>query len=243
MDIIVYKEFGSDDLAWMDALLDLGYGRIPTQPMQFFRPSFANFAQYCAALSSHYRKQITRSMRKMKSAGVELSIVTDPQEILRLYTAEVHDLHSQMVAKAEINIEVLPIEFFHELASRLQGKVELVALSKDARIIAIGWCLQDASSYHLLYAGLDYQLNHEMDLYFNLMYATLDRALQKQVAKIHVGQTADAFKARLGCYAEPLYAFAKGRGVVMSRLVRYEANSQQGPASSRYDIFKKESHE
>jgi Acetyltransferase (GNAT) domain len=239
MDLIVYKEFGNDDLAWMDALLDLGYRRVPIDPMQFFKPAFADFAQYCAALSSRYRRHITLSMRKLKSAGVEPSILTDPEEILRAYTPEVHDLHSQMVAKAEINIEVLPIEFFHQLTSRLKGNVELVTLSKDSRILAIAWCLQDASSYYLLYGGLDYQLNHQMDLYFNLMYATLDRALQKRVSKIYVGQTADAFKARIGCYAEPLYAFAKGRGVVMSPLVRYGGNLAHRPVSTPRDIFKK----
>jgi hypothetical protein len=245
MDIIVYKEFGNDDLAWLDPLLELGYRRIPTQPMQFFRPSFADFAQYCAALSSRYRSQITRSMRKLKPAGVELSILTDPDEILRVYTAEVHALHFQMVAKAEINIEVLPIEFFQQLTSRLKGQVELIALSRSSQIIAIGWCLHDVKSYHLLYAGLDYQLNHELDLYFNLMYAALDRALRKRVSKIHVGQTADAFKARLGCYAEPLYAFAKGQGLVTSRLVRYGAGLvlAQTPVKTPHDIFKKEGRE
>jgi predicted N-acyltransferase len=244
MDVTVYKEFGERDLAWMDALLGHGYRRIPTQPMYFFAPSFIDFAQYCASLSSRYRSSINRSMRKLKSGGVELSIVTDPEDIRRVYTAEVHALHEQMVARAEMNIEVLPIEFFRQLASRLDRKVELIALSRDSRIIAMGWCLHDDSSYHMLYAGLDYRLNPEFDLYFNLMYATLDRALQKRVAKIHVGQTADVFKARLGCRGQPLYAFVKGHGPVMSRLVRYGTRLVLAPtpATPPSDIFRKEGH-
>jgi hypothetical protein len=65
------------------------------------------------------------------------------------------------------------------------------------------------------------------------------------VSKIHVGQTADAFKARLGCYAEPLYAFAKGQGLVTSRLVRYGAGLvlAQTPVKTPHDIFKKEGRE
>src|SRR5690349_13910051 len=94
----------------------------------------------------------------------------------------------------------------------------------DARIIAFAWCLHAGEDYHAMYAGLDYHLNDELDLYFNLSYAVLGRALQKQPSRIYFGQTADGFKARLGCYSEPLYVFAKGWGPIMSRLVRYGAN-------------------
>jgi hypothetical protein len=50
----------------------------------------------------------------------------------------------------------------------------------------------------------------------------------------------DAFKARVGCHSEPLYVFAKGRGPLMSRIVRYGANFlvAQKPAIPPPDIFK-----
>ena len=239
-DAIVYKEFGQGDLEWMQPLPALGYRRIPTPPMHVFPPSFSDFAQYCAALKTRYRKHINRSTRKLQDTGIALSVMTDPNDIVRVYTPEVHALYHQMVAKAEVKLEVLPIEFFHQLALRLNGQVDLIAFVGDARIIAFGWCLHDASTYHMLYAGLDYRLNGELDLYFNLMYAALDRALRKRVAKIHVGQTANAFKARVGCHSEPLYVFAKGRGPLMSRIVRYGANFlvAQKPAIPPPDIFK-----
>ncbi len=88
-----------------------------------------------------------------------------------------------MVAKSDVKLEVFPIEYFHQLALRLEGKVDLVALSRDSRIIAFGWCLEDTSTYHMMYAGIDYTLNHEFDLYFNLMYAGFDRALRKRSAE------------------------------------------------------------
>ncbi len=91
-----------------------------------------------------------------------------------------------------------------------------------------------------LYAGLDYEFNDEFDLYFNLSYATLDRALKKRPSKIYLGQTADTFKARLGCYPEPLYVFAKGCGPIMSRIVRYGANLlvAKMPTAPAFDVFK-----
>ena len=241
-DVIVYKEFGNEDLPRMDRLVEFGYRRIPTQPMHFLKPAFPDFAHYCAALSSNYRKSVNRSTRKLKPAGAEVKVFTDSDEILRVYTPEVHALYYQMVSKAEVNIELLPIEFFRQLTSRLKGHVELVTIIKEARIIAIGWCLNVGSAFHLMYAGLDYQLNRELDLYFNLMYAALDRALRSGAAKIHVGQTASAFKARLGCHAESLYGYIKGRGLLMWPLVRFGADLvlSQMPTSPPADIFRKE---
>ena len=223
-DAIVYKEFGKNDLEWSKPLLDLGYRQIPTPPMHFFKPSFRDFAEYCAALRTRYRQQINRSIRKLKDPGIRQAILTDAKEISRLYTAEVHGLYCQMAAKADAKLEILPIEFFRQLTLRLEGDVDLLVIFKDLKIIAFGWCLHAGSSYHLLFAGLDYALNEELDLYFNLMYAGLDRALRKRVSTIHVGQSADAFKARIGCHSEPLYVLAKGLTPLIALLVRFAGN-------------------
>lgn len=241
-DAIVYKEFGNGDLEWTRPLLTLGYRRIPTPPMHFFKPSFQNFDEYRAALKTRYRQPVNRSIRKLKVPGIRQEILTDSKEISRLYTAHVHDLYCQMATKAEAKLEILPIEFFRQLASRLEGNVELLIISKDSRIVAFGWCLHAGSSYHLLFAGLDYRLNKELDLYFNLMHAGLDRALRKQVSTIHVGQSADAFKARIGCYSEPLYALAKGLTPLMALLVRFAGNLLvvQKPVIPPSDIFRKD---
>ena len=216
-DVIIYKEFGKNDLPWMDALLNLGYRRIPTPPTHFFEHSFSNFAQYCTALRKKYRNGINRSVRKLKDGGIEQSVLTHPEEILRAYTPEVHDLYLQMVAKAEANLEVNPIEYFRQLALQLNGKVDFITFFKDFKVVAFAWGLQDGSTYRVIYAGLDQQLNRELDLYFNIVYAVFDRAFRKGAERIDFGQTATAFKARIGCHSEPLYAFARGLGPLMSR--------------------------
>jgi Acetyltransferase (GNAT) domain len=242
-DAIVYKEFGEGDLTWTAPLLDLGYQRIATPPMHFFRPVFENFAQYCAALKSHYRQQIKQSRRRLSDGGCEIAVLTDPQEILRAYTPEVHALYHQMADRAALKLEILPIEFLHQLTSRLAGDVELLAIRKEARIVAFGWNIHTRSSYHAMYGGLDYRLNDELDLYFNLIYAMLDRALSKQVATIEVGLGGDAFKAKIGCYCEPLYVFAMGQGPLMAFMLRALGRFliAHKPTAAPFNIFKENS--
>jgi predicted N-acyltransferase len=240
MDAVVYKEFGQNDLEWTRPLLKLGYQRIAAPPMHFFRPAFRDLQHYCAALRSEYRRQIKYSIRKLEKVGVEVSVLTEANDIITAYTPEVHRLYFQTRARSHHKFENLSVDFFHELAIRLAGQVDLVVLSTHTKIVAFGWTLRDGSTYHLLYLGVDYELNSEADLYFNLVYATLDRALRQGVSNIEVGFTANAFKAKLGCYSEPSYVFAKGLGLLMSRMVRYGANFliAEEPAIPPFNIFR-----
>jgi predicted N-acyltransferase len=242
IDAVMYKEFTPAELEWMNPLLDLGYRTIVIPPMHLLPPSFANFAQYRAALRSSYRKQVNRSMRKLTNAGIEAKVLNDADEILRLYTPDVHAMYCEMVAKSDVKLEVFPIEYYQQLTKQLAGQIELIALVKESRLIAFGWCLYDKSTYHMMYAGLDYSLNREFDLYFNLMYAAFDRALHKRVQRIHVGQTATIFKARMGCESEPRYVFAKGRGALMWPLFYYGAKFVVRKMSSNppSDIFRRD---
>ena len=240
-DGIFYKEFGNADGELTAPLPGLGYSRIAMPEMYCFRPSFQSLEEYCAALRAHYRKQVNRSIRKLKRLGATVAVLTDPLEILKAYTPEVHALYFSVVARAALKLEILPIDFFRQLTARSKGEVELIVFLIDTQIIAFGWCLHAGEDYHALYAGLDDHYNDELDLYFNLSYAVLDRALQKRPAKIYFGQTADSFKARLGCYPEPLYVFAKGCGPIMSRIVRYGADLlvAKTPAVPAFNVFNK----
>jgi predicted N-acyltransferase len=237
---IVYQEFLEDDLAWIRPLIDRDYQRIAIPPMHFFTPLFRDLQHYCSALKSRHRKQVKRSIRKLAQTGIEVSVLTERQELVRAYTPEVHDLYCQVVDRADIKPEKLPLAFFHELACRLHGELDLIILSKASRIAAFAWCRHAGSAYHMLFGGFDSTLNRESDLYFNLVYACLDRALRKRVEKIYVGQAANVHKTRLGCYSVPIYVFAKGLGPLMSPIVRFGARwlVAQKAAMPPADIFK-----
>ncbi len=236
---IVYKEFGNEDLGWLNALLEFGYRRIATPPMHVFAARFHDFEDYCANLRSNYRNQIMRSIKKMRRRQVDVSVLTDPQLIRLVYTPEVHNLYYQVVDNAAMRLERLSIEFFHHLASRLEGNIELIVFSQDQKIIGFGWCLEAASIYYMLYMGFDHAVNADLDLYFNMVYAAFDHALRKRVVTIQVGQIASSFKARLGCHSEPLYMFIKGRGLFSGLIIRYSADLvAQEPAIPAFNVFK-----
>ena len=121
-----------------------------------------------------------------------------------------HRLYLAVHERAEVKLELLPAEFFRQLAARCGDCVRLTAVLQGPRIVAFAWGILFGNAYQNVFVGLDYQLNDEFDLYFNLMASDLDHALRLGAAEIQTGQTADVFKSRLGCRGQPRYVYAKG---------------------------------
>ncbi|MEX2222006.1 MAG: GNAT family N-acetyltransferase [Candidatus Rokuibacteriota bacterium] len=208
--LVVWKEFDAATAARLGpTLLARGYRRAESPVMHELEPRFADFHDYCAALTSHYRNDIRRSERKFRASGFRVVQVRDAEEIRRVYTPDVHRLYEAVVARSAMKLEVLPVEFFRELVRQFPDLVSLTAVYDRDRIVAFNWGMMDGGVHHYLFCGIDYAVARDADLYFNLMYHQLDDALRRGPERIEVGQTADAFKARLGCRPAPRYFYVK----------------------------------
>jgi hypothetical protein len=209
---IVHKEYDENDIKDFNSLCERGYKQAESLEMHFFNEPFTNFDHYLLNLNSKYRYDIRRSLRKMKRAGLTIVRWTDPETIENLYTNELHELYRAVANNSENRLEILPVAFFHELTRQFPGKVALTGLVRDGQILAFNWSITADSKYQFLFCGIDYRFNNEFDLYFNLMYAELDYALQSQSKEIKIGQTAPHFKTRLGCIQRSVHFYIKGIG-------------------------------
>jgi predicted N-acyltransferase len=218
--LVVLKEFGADDREYLAPLTRRGYCSADSAPSYAMSRTFPDLAAYCEALKSHYRSGIRKSLEKFERAGCRVVHLEDPDEIRRVYTPDVHRLYEKVVGKAELKLEVLSHRFFHELVEQLQGRATLTVAYRGERIIGFGWGLSTGPAFDGLFCGIDYDHNAECDTYFNVIYNSLDHAFRRGSERITVGQTADAFKARLGCTGTPRYIYVRGTGPVLSWVLR-----------------------
>jgi hypothetical protein len=240
--LVVWKEFDPAAAARLDPrLLARGYRRAESPVMHELDAHFPDFAGYCAALTSHYRNDVRRSERKFRASGLRVVHLRDADEIRRVYTADVHRLYEAVVARATVKLETLPAEFFRELTRRLPELVSLTAIYDGDRIVAFNWGMMDGRVHHFLFCGMDYSATRDADLYFNLMYHQLDDALRCGPERIEVGQTADMFKARLGCRATPRYFYVKGgRPAARAALAQsFRLVFPDRPPVPSYDVFRR----
>jgi hypothetical protein len=219
--LIVWKEFGPAEAARLDALLERGYRRAESPSMHELEAGFADLQGYRAALRAHYRNDMRRSERKFRAAGLRVVHLHDVEAIRRVYTPDVHRLYEAVVARSPVKLEVLPVGFFRELVGQFPGLVTLTTVYDGDRIVAFNWGLADGPVYHYLFCGVDHAAGRDADLYFNLMYHQLDEALRRGPRRIQVGQTADEFKARLGCRPAPRYFYVKACRPVAGLALRH----------------------
>ena len=210
---VVYKEFPQDSCRDMDALLALGYRRARTPSMHACDFRFDGLDAYCAELKAHYRADIRRSQKKFTAAGLTADHLRFP-DIERVYTPDLHRLYEAVVHKSETKLELLPRQFFLEFARQFPDECSLTVVHKEGRIVAFNWGLLNGRAFHFVFCGVDYTETAGCDLYFNLMYQQLDFAFRSGAEHIELGQTADAFKARLGARPHPMFAYVRGRGAV-----------------------------
>ena len=203
-NFIAFKELTDDECQQFGDLEAHGYRRYPSFPTHRFERVFPSFDDYCKALRSRHRYGVKKTLKKAKQSGLSHERITDPAEMLAIYTPELHKLYEAVALSAKNRLEVLPIEFFHGLAKRMPGEAGLTVMRHGERVVGFCWHLNDGRAHHSLFAGVDYDANPEWDLYFNLLYAEMDYAFRSGAASFSFGQAAESFKARLGCVQVPL---------------------------------------
>jgi hypothetical protein len=208
--LLVFKELEETTGELAQGLREIGYleGDIP--PMHHLNRSFQSFAEYRDALRSRYRAQIQRSQKKLEAAGFEALSGRGQTFFEAHWSDDVHQLYVAVQQRAEHRLELMPSSFFAELARALGNEVSLTLIQREGRVCAFTFAITREKTHYNLYSGLDYALNHEGDLYFNLFYTDLDQAFRSGATSIHLGQTSDSFKSRLGSSAQPLYFFVRG---------------------------------
>jgi predicted N-acyltransferase len=239
---LVFKEFGPEQTVQTDSLPALGYLRADSLPMNGFPARFRDFDHVCASFRSRYRNQVLRSRKKFKRSGLRVVHLRGREGASALYTDEVHRLYLAVLHRAEVKLERLPAEFFRELARQFPDAAAFTLIYQDQRIVAFMCGLFHQQAYLNLFCGFDYELNPATDLYFNLMYEDLDHALRQKVRSIHVGQTANDFKSRLGCFLEPRCFYVKTRLSVLQPLLR-AGRSRLFPAAlplPEHHVFREE---
>lgn len=211
--VIVLKEFDVEEVKRLDGLREHGYRRADSLAMNHFEPHHANFDEFCAALRKTFRKSIRYSLRKYEKIGLRTIHLTGGEDAEELWTGQMHRLYESVLEHAHARLERLPAEFFRELSRQFADQVVFFHIYQGERIVACACTLLTESVFYMLFAGMDYRINSESDLYFNLTYQQLDFGMRRGVSDIRMGQTADQFRARLGCRQERRFLYVKGRGL------------------------------
>ena len=209
---IAFKEFDAPGMVRLAGLEAHGY-RITTSVVKYTLPrEHPNFDAYYTSRSKRTRANMRKYLAKAESAGVTSKHLRGREGVPDVYTDGVHELYLNVVRRAQLKFELMPAEFFRELARQFPEESRFTFLTQGQRTVGFCVALSSSRSHDMLYCGVDYDVNAQADVYFNLVYQALGHGLEQPVTHINVGQSADEFKRRLGCVATQTYIYIKGVG-------------------------------
>lgn len=208
-EIITFKELDEPTVALLGPLEKYGYRLADALITWTLRNEFTSFDDYYASRSKRTRANMRKYIKRFEDAGLRVEHRQGGEEVAELITDEVHRLYLAVLGKASVKFEILPREFFQEVARQLPDRARYTFVYQQDRIVGFVVGLNSPVTHFLLYCGVDYELNEQSDLYFNLLYQALGNGIGEGSPIIRVGASADEFKKRLGTTPKRLYFYVK----------------------------------
>lgn len=215
--LISFKEFEPVLASQLAGLERLGYRRARSVVSYHLDGPFDSFDQYYESRSKRTRANIRRHFRKFEEAGLTWQHLRGRDtELSEIPDADLHSLYLNVFQRSEAKFERLPATFFSELARQFPEDARFTVMRQGNRVVGFCCAVASPGEHSMIYCGLDYRLNPESDLYFNLIYRGLAQGLAPGVEVVHIGATADEFKQHMGCRAIPLSIYVKALGAIES---------------------------
>jgi predicted N-acyltransferase len=207
---ILFKEIDPQGCVDLGPLVALGYRRADSFPMNEVEPGFRDFDDYLSRFTSKKRWVIHRSQKKFKESGLRIVRLYGREGIPELYTDRVHRLYRTVAERSVVQFDELPAEFPRELARQMPDNTVFTLVYRGTEIVGFSLALVSDTTYHGVVLGVDYDVNSEAEVYFNLLYDSIDFAFRRGAQKIWIGQTTDVLKhEKLGCFQVPRSVYVK----------------------------------
>ena len=208
---ILFKEFTAEGCRDLTSLPALGYRQADSYPMNYAVSDYCDFEHYLSQIKSKKRRMLRGSMKKFTKGGFRVVTLTGREGAAEIYTDKVHRLYEAVLSRSKVQFENLPAEFIRELARRCPDNTSFTFVYQGDEVVAFSASVFSETTFHGLVLGIDYDVNRDYELYFNVLFRALDVALRHGAAEILLGQTADTTKhAKLDIYQAPVSIYVKG---------------------------------
>ncbi len=215
VDGILFRDFRAEEMPGVALLEEYGFRPVFNLPLASLPVRWATPEAYTAALRSTYRRAFRRRREVFARNGLTARVVTDFAPLAE----ELAALWRQVFDRArEYRREILPPAFFARMSEELGSASEVLLLEREGRILAFALLLQEHERLVWPYCGLDYAMNQEYELYFNLLYEIVFHGLSRGVREIDLGITTLDAKKRVGATVTPLYMYMRHQSLCMRRL-------------------------
>lgn len=187
--------------------------------------SWHTLGDYIADLTRKYKTRANKIIAALDGLTVKAlnteEIKQHEEDIHRLFSATIHQQAFTLTHPAK--------GFFTGLRQLHGDNFEVTGYFKGDKLVGFYSAFIEEHAYNIYYIGFDYQENEAHQLYFNILFAGLERAIQLRKPMLELGRTSFDAKASLGAKDRQLTYALKMEyipGFITNRFVNYFASME-----------------
>jgi len=216
------KEFLKDEIDMVGKLTHLRFFRADSMPYIKMRIQWDDYQSYLSSMRHSYRRQILQDLKKLDCTEpvIEERVVPgqDP-EIPQLVILSSEDcdpdqfysMYLDVMDRVQTRLEVLNESFFEILFENLNEDLVILMMIRGTDILSAAVLAVEERTVTFLLAGLDYAERDTYGTYVNLLHGIVQYAIQSGCDHLHLGQTSDWLKQRIGGVCIPQFIFISAR--------------------------------
>jgi hypothetical protein len=184
------------------------------------RQHWNSFDDYLNDLTKKYAKRANKIILAFKGAVTkELSAA----EILA-NEAVINSLYWHVVNKQQVRLGTVNAAYLYELKTDLEHHFELHAIYLNDVMIGFYTYIFYTNEMETHYIGLDYTYNDKHKTYFNILFLSVQKMIERKYEKLELGRTAKEAKANLGAFPKQIFNYVKVKNLFAKIALRYFLN-------------------
>jgi hypothetical protein len=205
MPVILVKDLLPEQRPQGGYLVKKGFVEFDIQPNMVLDLPFRDFDHYLASMSTKYRTRAKRAFKKADGlVKKELTLAEIQRELPAIY-----DLYREIARNAGFNMVDLNERYLLALKRDLPDHFRLFAYYRDGRLVAFYTLLKNYDELEAHFLGYDKSLNHDLQLYLNILYDIVRFGLEAGSSRIIFARTALEIKSSVGAEAHELFCYLR----------------------------------
>ncbi|MES2847768.1 MAG: GNAT family N-acetyltransferase [Bacteroidota bacterium] len=184
------------------------------------RPAWNIFEDYINNLHKNYRQRAKKIIAAF--AGVETKQLN--AEEIKNNAALIEQLYWNVVNKQTVKLGTINAAYFYELKKDLQDDFEMYALYAGGKMIGFYTFIFYEKEMETHFIGLDYDANTKHKIYFNILFAGIEKMIERRFEKLELGRTARDAKANAGALPRQVFNYIKVKNPLADFTLRHFLN-------------------
>ncbi|HAD11676.1 MAG TPA: GNAT family N-acetyltransferase [Saprospirales bacterium] len=215
MPVILVKDLAPDHEEHGRHLINKGFTEFEIQPNMILDLPYKSQDEYLNAMSTKYRTRAKRAFKKLD--GIEKRNLSYSEIVAELPL--IYRLYKDIANNAGFNMVDLNEHYLAALKEDLGEHFQMFAYYLDGKLIAFYTTIQNHDELEAHFLGYEKALNHDYQLYLNILYDIVSLGIASNSKQIVFARTALEIKSSVGAVAHDLLCYLRHQNTVANKFV------------------------